>query len=574
MLENLTYSCQKGSCMSVSYIRCSLLTLTFFLTQQIQSLLNNRLCLGFLFGVYKVLGKQMTATTATTSIAIIGHTGFVGQHLREAWPRAHLFNSKNIETIRNRHFDTVYCCGVYAKKWIANQHPEADSEQIKRLVDDLETIQCKCFVLISTIDVYDTSDASKVASGNSEQPMSSEPYGRHRYELEEWARCKFNAFIVRLPALFGLGLSKNALFDLQHEHRLEFINGADSFQWYDLSRLAADIATSLEKNMRITDLFPAPIEMQVIVDRFFPHLRDRIQRNEDEARHYRIESHTCPSFDAFDVLGAMEKYLNLQRRVEQSRACARLAVSSMAWDACDHDYAMFVLDRYGIENVEIVLTKYGPWRMDTAIRLRQRLDDAKKRCCSMQSVFYGVDCQLGSDEATEHMELVHECARVLGARFIVCGSPKLRAECSVNDLLLTWAQSGNEEPFNCLEHCAEAYGCRVGSTVEQCNAICQRSKDWNRHLFINFDTGNARLENLENLENLTNAQSAQSAQSEFIRHAQVSAPHLRALNRDDVEHAMQYKDILKSTEFLTLECRVPIEELASQCRLFVDNFAM
>ena len=40
-------------------------------------------------------------------------------------------------------------------------------------------------------------------------------YGRNRLQLERWVREDYpNALIVRLPALYGIGLKKNFLFDL------------------------------------------------------------------------------------------------------------------------------------------------------------------------------------------------------------------------------------------------------------------------------------------------------------------------------------------------------------------------
>lgn len=79
--------------------------------------------------------------------------------------------------------------------------------------ENLRQIAPKQLVLISSIAVYADS------RGKDEQsPMTPDglpAYGRNRLQLERWVREDYpNALIVRLPALYGIGLKKNFLFDL------------------------------------------------------------------------------------------------------------------------------------------------------------------------------------------------------------------------------------------------------------------------------------------------------------------------------------------------------------------------
>ena len=97
------------------------------------------------------------------------------------------------------------------------------------------------------------------------------PYGRHRFALEQFVRQHFASHsIVRLPALFGAGLKKNALFDLMHDHRTEAIDPEARFQWYPLARLAADIETIVTARVGLINVTAEPIAMASLQARFFP----------------------------------------------------------------------------------------------------------------------------------------------------------------------------------------------------------------------------------------------------------------------------------------------------------------
>ncbi len=178
------------------------------------------------FEIYKLESKKM---------ALIGHTGFVGSHLKRQMFFDSFYNSKNIYEIKS--FDTIYCCGAPGTKWLANQDPEADFASISNLIENLKKIQCRKFILISTIDVY-----GQRCGNERNKPIPYDAYGRHRLHLEHQIQEIFeNTSIFRLSGLYGDNLKKNIIFDLKNNHRIGNINPLNSFQWYNISNLCQDI---------------------------------------------------------------------------------------------------------------------------------------------------------------------------------------------------------------------------------------------------------------------------------------------------------------------------------------------
>jgi hypothetical protein len=202
--------------------------------------------------------------------ALIGHTGFVGSNLHAAGDYTDCFNSSNFHGLRDQTFDEIVCAGISAVKWLANREPERDWAGIRRLLDVLARTATGRFVLISTIDVYP--DPSAPLDEDAElNELANHPYGSHRLAVERWVSERFrDHLIVRLPALFGPGLKKNALYDLLHQNQVANINPAAKFQWYPVARLSRDIARASDLGHRVVNLFPPPIAMGDIVDELFP----------------------------------------------------------------------------------------------------------------------------------------------------------------------------------------------------------------------------------------------------------------------------------------------------------------
>lgn len=201
--------------------------------------------------------------------ALIGYSGFVGGNLLASRTYDSTYRSKDIDSIRGRHFEHVVCAGVQAMKWWANLHPEEDMVGIESLLAPLSEVRAERFTLISTIDVY---PAPRVVDEDSAiDRIGHHAYGLHRLEVEDRIRGMFpRVLILRLPGLFGPGLKKNVIFDLIHDNNLDKVHPDGLFQYYDLRRLAADIDKAWDLGIDLLNISSGPLGTAEIRDRFFP----------------------------------------------------------------------------------------------------------------------------------------------------------------------------------------------------------------------------------------------------------------------------------------------------------------
>ncbi len=205
---------------------------------------------------------------------LIGHTGFVGGNLARQHFFDACFRSTDIAGLRGAEVETVVCAGVQAKKWWANQEPEADWAGIQSLLEVLQTVQAGTFVLISTVDVYPS------PSGVTEStPITGDnhAYGRHRWQVEEFVRRQFPVHhILRLPGLFGRGLKKNVIYDLLHDNCLDVVNPDAVFQYYWLEHLWDDIGRMRTAGLPLLNLATEPVPTRDILEAWFPEQRDKV----------------------------------------------------------------------------------------------------------------------------------------------------------------------------------------------------------------------------------------------------------------------------------------------------------
>jgi nucleoside-diphosphate-sugar epimerase len=189
--------------------------------------------------------------------ALLGYTGFVGGNLLREHTFAGLYNSANVEALAGERFDLVVCAGAPAAKWKAIQDPVADRACLARLTAALGRVSAKYVVLVSTADVF--GEPEGVDEGAT--PSGATPYGRHRLELEQFVAGRFDALVVRLPALFGPGLKKNAVYDLLHHNQVEKIDGRAVYQFYDVRRLWRDVAVARAAGLSLVHLATEPVSM-------------------------------------------------------------------------------------------------------------------------------------------------------------------------------------------------------------------------------------------------------------------------------------------------------------------------
>lgn len=242
--------------------------------------------------------------------ALIGSSGFIGSYLACRGNFDALYRRGNIALMRDRHFDEVVCAGMPAQKWRANQEPEADFENMKTLMEVLSSVETDRFVLISTIDVY-ADDQTGIEHG----PRSARhAYGRHRAILEDFVADRFpEHHIVRLPAMFGPGLRKNAIFDLLNGNQLEKISPHSMFQWYDLRWLEADIASVIAEGAREANLFTPPVSMGAIQEMFFPEQALGANAPSVTYAHRTERSQTGFLRTADEVMRALEDFISEAR---------------------------------------------------------------------------------------------------------------------------------------------------------------------------------------------------------------------------------------------------------------------
>jgi hypothetical protein len=220
--------------------------------------------------------------------ALIGYSGFVGNTLLKQTSFDALYRSTNISDILGKEFETVICAGAPAQKWLANKDPASDRQKIENLIAHLETITCKTFVLISTVDVFKSPVGVNEHTPVDEAELHA--YGLNRRLLEKFVEARFpQHLIVRLPGLVGPNLRKNIIYDFLNENNLHLIESRAVFQFYPMINLWYDISTALNEELRLVHLTAAPVSVSDVSLHGFGKPFDQHQPGEPA----RYDMRTC-----------------------------------------------------------------------------------------------------------------------------------------------------------------------------------------------------------------------------------------------------------------------------------------
>ena len=199
--------------------------------------------------------------------ALIGYTGFVGANLARQGSFDDQYNSKNIQDIDGKSYDLVVSAGARAEKWRINQDPETDLADLQKLKDHLLAVKTRKLVLISTVDVY--KNPIGVDEDTKIDTDGLQPYGLHRYQLEQFCQENFDCLVVRLPGLFGQGLKKNVIYDFLHDNNIDKIHRGGMFQYYNLDNIWKDIQIALSNNLRLVNFAAEPVRTDAIAKAAF-----------------------------------------------------------------------------------------------------------------------------------------------------------------------------------------------------------------------------------------------------------------------------------------------------------------
>lgn len=199
---------------------------------------------------------------------LLGHTGFVGETLLGQARFDGQFSRGNIAESKDTHSELLICSAAPAQKWWANANAAEDLANIQSLVSTLESMRAVKAVLISTVDVFD--NPLEIDEDSTQVSSVQNPYGKNRRYLEdEFTRIFNDALVVRLPGLVGLGLRKNALFDLKSDNQVSMLNGASVFQFYPMEKLWGDLTLAIENKLDLLHLTSEPISLGHIAKSIF-----------------------------------------------------------------------------------------------------------------------------------------------------------------------------------------------------------------------------------------------------------------------------------------------------------------
>jgi nucleoside-diphosphate-sugar epimerase len=138
-----------------------------------------------------------------------------------------------------------------SRKYIANENPEFDfNETVENVKNSLLNFKYKKYVLISSADVYsNTSDPKLSCEDSIIEVENLSRYGFHKYLAELLVKNYASDWLIfRMGGFIGLGLKKNAIFDILNNQSM-WIDPSSRLQFMNTD-IAGDIVLTLAKNQK------------------------------------------------------------------------------------------------------------------------------------------------------------------------------------------------------------------------------------------------------------------------------------------------------------------------------------
>lgn len=455
-----------------------------------------------------------------TRRAIVGYTGLVGSNLLQFYKFDYFYNSKNFHDAENMEFDEIFFCGIPAVKWYANKFPEEDTSVIESIKKILKTIKTKKIILISTIDVYEYTNAD-INEDYDCDIFNNHTYGINRYLFEDFIKKQFENFhIIRLPALFGKGLKKNIIYDLINRNQIENISKDTFFQWYDLNWLKNDIDLILKNNISLCNLFTEPLSSLEII-KLFDYPMEEFKNKSKlvynlKTKYSDLFGSTVTGYvrDKMSVLHNLRLFLKFNKIDKSSLVVSNICIKNIS----QFQFAC-ILKLFDIKNVQIAPTTFiDQWEnlsnMDLDVFKNNHIN-----LYSFQSITYGLnDLNIFDPNTYElllnHLKKVVDYGILNNVRIFVFGCPRNRKILNINhgdnygdnygdnhdndEIFCKFFNElgdyiGNNKLTICVEPNSKIYGCNYINTIREAGELVKKINHKNIKMMV--DIGNAMMEN-------------------------------------------------------------------------------
>lgn len=407
---------------------------------------------------------------------LVGNTGFVGSNIFRNGQFNAGFDHTNIEQAYGLNPDLLIYAGVPAVKYLANQDREADFKLIKQAFDNIQKINPKQLVLISSVDVY--KDSFNKDEDAVMDKANMEAYGLNRLLLEEMVRERYpDALIVRLPALFGANIKKNFIYDLlnpapsmlneakfnelsakidflgecyerqdngfyqlkklkysQKQHLIEalkntnfsalnFTDSRASYQFYNLDYLFDHIMLALQHDIKVLNIATEPVTAAEVYQYLYG--REFTNHIADQPANYNFKTKHAALFGSSD--GYILKRQQILEDIKYFVNPLKLAISNIGFDELDYQALA------GYQGLEIAPSKIvaDPYHhQQVIVNFGQNLlEQFDLPIVSMQSIWYQVEDNLfrgGYQKLVDLTKQAIDLAAAINCPNIVFGSPKNR----------------------------------------------------------------------------------------------------------------------------------------------------
>lgn len=495
---------------------------------------------------------------------LVGYTGTVGKNLLNQSLFSEIYNSSNIETIKNKTFDEVYLSCLPATKWMINKNPDKDTENMNKIIELLKTIKCKFVYLISTIDIYPIKNNESDEDTYIEYDIC-DTYGKNRYLFEQFIINNFdNYLIARLPGLFGDYLKKNIIYDLINDNNLEQINTNSKFQWYFLDNIYSDLQKYKKKNIKIINLFTEPITNDEIISLFFNDKKIYTKNNSNIIEYNLTTKYNGEKkylYSKNEILKDLEIYL---KRISIDKYICKnnmekIIFSNLAWKNNETEQILNMLQENKINNIELALTKFCNWNdmnEEKILEIKNIFEKRNINIYSLQAITFGLDYNLFSESKIDllnHLKKIVKYANLLGCKLIVFGSPKNRSHNNNFDIeiAIKFFTELNEtaklfDIIVCIEPNARVYNCNFLWNVEQTyNFIKQLNCS---HIKMMVDTGCMSFEE-DKISDIYKYQ-------DEIKHVHLSERYLEILTNNYTEHFKLSEILINcNIKYITIEMK-------------------